>query len=71
MIFVVEQFISGLKKSIKSYWTLIYHRITICLLDHIRYVENNMGLQSKGTYKEQLFCYTEIQSAEYHYSFLS
>ena len=28
-----------------------------------------MGLQNKETYNEQLFCYTEVQSAEYHYSF--
>ena len=41
---------------------------TIVLQDHIRYVQNNMGLQNKGTYNEQLFCYTEVQSAEYHYS---
>ena len=28
-----------------------------------------MGLQNKGTCKERLFCYTEVQSAEYHYPF--
>ena len=27
-----------------------------------------MGLQNKGTCNEQLFCYTEVQRAEYHYS---
>ena len=28
-----------------------------------------MGLQNKGTCNERLFCYTEVQSAEYHYPF--
>ena len=28
-----------------------------------------MGLQNKGTCDEQLFFYTEVQSAEYHYPF--
>ena len=28
-----------------------------------------MDLQNKGTGNERLFCYTEVQSAEYHYSF--
>ena len=31
--------------------------------------QNNMDLQNKVTYKEQLFCYTEVQRSEYHYSF--
>ena len=26
-----------------------------------------MGLQDKGTCNERLFCYTEVQSAEYRY----
>ena len=28
-----------------------------------------MGLQNKGICNERLFCYTEVQSAEYHYPF--
>ena len=28
-----------------------------------------MGFQNKGTCNERLFCYTEVQSAEYHYPF--
>ena len=28
-----------------------------------------MGLQNKGTCNERLFCYTEVQRAEYHYPF--
>ena len=28
-----------------------------------------MGLQNEGTCNERLFCYTEVQSAEYHYPF--
>ena len=47
------------KKSRKSYGTLMFYRN----------VQNNMGLQNMGTYNEQLFCYTEVQSAEYHLSF--
>ena len=28
-----------------------------------------MGLENKGTCNERLFCYTEVESAEYHYPF--
>ena len=28
-----------------------------------------MAIQNKGTCKDRLFCYTEVQSAEYHYPF--
>ena len=69
MIFGVKYSFLDKKKSRKSYWILILLRKTIGLLDHIRYVQNNMGLQNKETYNEQLFCYTEVQ--RYHYSFLS
>ena len=30
-----------------------------------------MGLQNKGTCNERLFCYTEVQSAEYHPFYLN
>ena len=68
MIFGVEKLIFG-QKGRKRYWTLIFYRKIIDLSDHIRYVQNNMGLQNKGTFKERLFCYKEVQSAEYHYPF--
>ena len=28
-----------------------------------------MGLQNKGSCNDQVFCYTEVHSAEYHYPF--
>ena len=56
-------------KSRKRYWTLIFYCKIIGLQDHIRYVQNNMGLQIKATCNERLFRYTEVQSAEYHYPF--
>ena len=69
MIFGVEKLIFG-QKSRKRYWTHIFYRkIMIGLLNRIRYVRNNMGLQNKGTCKQRLFCYTEVQSAEYYYPF--
>ena len=48
MIFGVEKLIFG-QKSRKRYWTLIFYRKIIGLLNRIRYVRNNMGLQNKGT----------------------
>ena len=68
VIFGVEKLIFG-QKSRKRYWTLVFYRKIIGFSDHIRYVQNNMGLQNKGTCNERLFCYTEVQRAEYHYPF--
>ena len=58
MIFGVEKLIFG-QKSRKRYWTLIFYRkISV-------YKTTN-----KEICNERLFCYTEIQSAEY-YPFIS
>ena len=70
MIFGVEKFIFR-QKSRKRYWTLIFYCKIIGLQYHMRYVQNNMGLQNKGTCNEQLLCYTEVQSAEFNYPFFS
>ena len=68
MIFGVEKLIFGQKRVGNVIGPSFYRKI-IGLQDHIRYVQDNMGLQNKGTCNERLFCYTEVQTAEYHYPF--
>ena len=68
MIFGVEKLIFGQKvENVNgpSYFTvkLSVYKTTSDMFRTI------WGLQNKGTCDELLFCYTEVQSAEYHYPF--
>ena len=63
LFFEVEKYIF-VKKVEKSCWTVTSYCNIIDILDHFRYVKNNMALQNKGTCNEQFFRYTEIQSAQ-------
>ena len=60
MIFGVEK----LDKKVENVIGPSYFTVTLLV-----YKTLYKGPQNKGTCNERLFCYTEAQSAEYHYPF--
>ena len=71
MIFGVEKSIWVKKKSRKSYWTLIFYHKIIAYKTTSDVFRTIWAFKTRELSNEQLFCYTEVRSAGYHYSFLS